>query len=173
MWLQDRNAIVYGAGGSLGGAVARALAAHGARVFVTGRRLEPVKALASEIVAAGGRAEAAAVDALNQKAVEDSVNDIVRRAGTLDVSFNAIGLEDRQGDPWNRTDKSADPRQQREVEDQPEQEAVPEPACKRGGFARQQPCQPDEREDRQEPPAERREAQAQCKAADDRDAQLR
>ena len=58
MLLQDRNAIVYGAGGSLGGAVAKALAREGATVFVTGRRLDPVKTLAREIIAGGGKAEA-------------------------------------------------------------------------------------------------------------------
>lgn len=79
MLLRGRNALAYGAGGSLGGAVARALAAQGATVFVTGRRLAPVKLLAGEIIAAGGRAEAAEVDALDPKAVQDCVNDIVRR----------------------------------------------------------------------------------------------
>jgi 3-oxoacyl-[acyl-carrier protein] reductase len=97
--LHDRNAIIYGAGGSLGSAVARALSREGARVFVTGRRLDPVKTLAAEIVAAGGKAEAVEVDALDQKAVNDCVNDLVQRAGTLDISFNAISLRDRQDVP--------------------------------------------------------------------------
>jgi 3-oxoacyl-[acyl-carrier protein] reductase len=99
MLLQGRNAIIYGAGGSLGGAVARALATEGATVFVTGRKLDPVKTLASEIISAGGKAEAGEVDALDATAVNDFVNDLVRRAGTLDVSFNAIGLKDRQDVP--------------------------------------------------------------------------
>jgi NADP-dependent 3-hydroxy acid dehydrogenase YdfG len=71
LMLHDVNAIIYGAGGSLGGEVARALAKAGATVFVTGRRLTDVKTLASEIVAAGGKAEAAEVDALEPKAVND------------------------------------------------------------------------------------------------------
>ncbi len=99
MLFHKTNAIVYGAGGSLGGAVARALAKEGATVFVTGRTLEPVKRLAAEIVDGGGRAEAALVNALDAKAVNDYVNDLVRRSSTLDVSFNAIGLEDRQNIP--------------------------------------------------------------------------
>ena len=73
MLLEDTNAIVYGAGGSLGGAVARALASEGARVFVTGRRLGPVKMLAEEIISAGGQAVAAEVDALDPEAVTDCV----------------------------------------------------------------------------------------------------
>jgi 3-oxoacyl-[acyl-carrier protein] reductase len=99
MLLHDTNAIVYGAGGSLGSAVARALAREGARVWVTGRKLDPVKALASEIVAAGGKAHAAEVDALDAKAVNDCVNGLVRGVGALGVSFNAIGLQDRQDVP--------------------------------------------------------------------------
>jgi 3-oxoacyl-[acyl-carrier protein] reductase len=99
MLLHDTNAIVYGAGGSLGGAVARALAKEGATVFVTGRKLGPVKTLAAEILSAGGKAEAAEVDALDAKAVNDCVADVVHKAGALGVSFNAIGLEDRQGIP--------------------------------------------------------------------------
>jgi 3-oxoacyl-[acyl-carrier protein] reductase len=66
---------------------------------VTGRRLEPVKTLASEILASGWPRRSHSSPRSGPKAVEDCVNDIVRRAGTLDVSFNAIGLEDRQGDP--------------------------------------------------------------------------
>jgi 3-oxoacyl-[acyl-carrier protein] reductase len=99
MLLQGVNAIIYGAGGSLGGAVARALATAGAMVFVTGRRLEPVATLAAEITAAGGKAEAAAVDALETKAVNRYVTDLVHKAGPLGVSFNAIALKDRQDVP--------------------------------------------------------------------------
>jgi NAD(P)-dependent dehydrogenase (short-subunit alcohol dehydrogenase family) len=97
--LRNINAVIYGAGGSLGGAFARAMATQGATVFVTGRRLAPVKTLAADIVAAGGRAEAAEVDALDAKAVNDYVIDLARRAGALGVSFNAIGLKDRQDVP--------------------------------------------------------------------------
>jgi 3-oxoacyl-[acyl-carrier protein] reductase len=99
MLLTNRNAIVYGAGGSLGGAVAQALAREGAKVFVTGRKLEAVQSLAAKIGAAGGRVEAAEVDALDEHAVQRFLNDLMRTAGTLDVSFNAIGLKDRQGVP--------------------------------------------------------------------------
>jgi 3-oxoacyl-[acyl-carrier protein] reductase len=97
--LHHKNAIIYGAGGSLGSAVTRALSREGVQVFVTGRRLDPVKTLAAEIVAAGGKAEPVELDALDEKAVNDCVNDLVRRAGTLDISFNAISLKDRQDVP--------------------------------------------------------------------------
>jgi 3-oxoacyl-[acyl-carrier protein] reductase len=97
--LNNKNAIIYGAAGSLGSAVARALSREGAQVFVTGRRLDPVKTLAAEIVAAGGKAEALEVDALDEKEVSHCVNEVVRRVGTVDVSFNAISLKDLQDIP--------------------------------------------------------------------------
>ena len=55
MLLQDKVAVIYGAGGAVGGAVARAFGAEGARVFLRGRTLGPVQAVAREIVTAGDR----------------------------------------------------------------------------------------------------------------------
>jgi NAD(P)-dependent dehydrogenase (short-subunit alcohol dehydrogenase family) len=92
MSLENKNAVIYGAGGATGGAVARAFAREGARVFLTGRDLAVVDALAKEIAAAGGRAEAARVDALDEEAVTGHLDDVVRAAGTVDVSYNAIGI---------------------------------------------------------------------------------
>ena len=88
--LEDKNAIIYGAAGAVGGAVARAFAQQGAQLFLTGRTLSKVEALASEIRKNGGRAEAALVDALDEQAVESHAADVVKRAGSIDVSFNAI-----------------------------------------------------------------------------------
>src|SRR5688500_5714541 len=99
MLLEDTNAIVYSAGGSLRGAVGRALASEGERGCETGGRLGAVKTLAVEIIDAGGKAVAAEVDALDMQAVNDCVSGIVRSAGRLGVSFNAIALEDRQDVP--------------------------------------------------------------------------
>ena len=56
--LDDKVAVVYGAGGAIGSAVARAFATEGARVFLTGRLAAPVDAVAREIVAAKARATA-------------------------------------------------------------------------------------------------------------------
>ena len=53
MMLKDKVAVIYGAGGAIGGAVALAFAREGAKVFVTGRYLEPVEAVAKDIVSAG------------------------------------------------------------------------------------------------------------------------
>lgn len=92
MLLADKTAVIYGAGGATGRAVARAFAREGARVFVTGRRLAQVEAIAGEIAAIGGRAEAAQVDALDEQAVERHLDAVVESAGAVDVSYNAIGI---------------------------------------------------------------------------------
>jgi 3-oxoacyl-[acyl-carrier protein] reductase len=97
--LQNKNAVIYGAGGSLGGAVAKAFAAAGARVFLSGRNLASVKKMADEILASGGKAEAAQVDAMDEKAVNDYIRHVVRRTGTIDISFNLIDLQVVQNMP--------------------------------------------------------------------------
>jgi NAD(P)-dependent dehydrogenase (short-subunit alcohol dehydrogenase family) len=94
MILKDRVAVIYGAGGAIGGAVARAFAAEGARTFLTGRHLAPVEAVAHDIVANGGAAEAAAVDALDEQAVDAHLQSVIDNAGRVDVSFNAVGISD-------------------------------------------------------------------------------
>jgi NAD(P)-dependent dehydrogenase (short-subunit alcohol dehydrogenase family) len=87
MLIEDKTAVIYGAGGAIGGAAARAFAREGARVFLTGRSVAKLDALAEEIVAAGGVAETAQVDALDEQAVEAHL----ASAGRVDISFNAIG----------------------------------------------------------------------------------
>jgi len=99
MLLQHKNAIVYGAGGSLGGTVAKALAAAGARVFLTGRNLSSLQRIADEIIASGGSAEVAIVDAMDERAVNAHIAGVAQRAGSVDISFNAIHLQDVQNIP--------------------------------------------------------------------------
>lgn len=91
MMLKNKNAVVYGAGGAIGGAVARAFAREGAKVFLTGRTVASLKAVADEITRAGGTAEVAQVDALDEPAVETHLGDVAK-SGSIDVSFNAIGI---------------------------------------------------------------------------------
>jgi NAD(P)-dependent dehydrogenase (short-subunit alcohol dehydrogenase family) len=92
MMLKDKVAVIYGAGGAVGGAVARAFAAEGAELFLTGRRLAPVEAVAEDIVAAGGSAEAAAVDALDEQAVDKHLQSVIDKAGRVDIAFDAVGI---------------------------------------------------------------------------------
>ncbi|MFF4046294.1 SDR family NAD(P)-dependent oxidoreductase [Streptomyces chartreusis] len=96
MLLKDKVAVVYGAGGSIGGAAARAFAREGARVFLAGRTAVPLDKVAEEIRAAGGDAETAVVDAGDEAAVDAFVDGVAARAGRIDVSFNAIGYGDVQ-----------------------------------------------------------------------------
>ena len=67
MLLNGKTAIIFGASGAIGGAVAKAFAREGARVFLSGRNAAPVEAVANDIVASGGVAETATVDALKRK----------------------------------------------------------------------------------------------------------
>jgi 3-oxoacyl-[acyl-carrier protein] reductase len=99
MLLENKNAVVYGAGGAIGGAVARAFAREGARLFLAGRTLDNVEAVAKEISDAGGMAESARVDALDEQAVEDHIADVAGKTDRIDVLCNAIGMEDIQGAP--------------------------------------------------------------------------
>jgi NAD(P)-dependent dehydrogenase (short-subunit alcohol dehydrogenase family) len=90
--LDHKVAVIYGAGGAIGGAVARAFAAEGATVFLTGHNLAPVELVAKDILAAGGSADAAAVDALDEAAIDGHLRSVVDAAGRVDISFNAVGL---------------------------------------------------------------------------------
>jgi NAD(P)-dependent dehydrogenase (short-subunit alcohol dehydrogenase family) len=90
--LKNKVAVIYGAGGAIGGAVARAFAHEGARLFLTGRLRAPVEAVAKDIVSAGGSAEPAAVDALDEEAVDRHLQSVVEKAGRVDISFNAVGI---------------------------------------------------------------------------------
>ncbi|WPV00629.1 SDR family oxidoreductase [Mucilaginibacter sp. cycad4] len=99
MILQNKNAVIYGAGGSLGGAVAKALAAAGAHVFLTGPNPASIQKVAHEIIASGGLAETAIVDAFDEKAIDRHLQQVVSSAGTVDISFNAVGVDVVQNVP--------------------------------------------------------------------------
>jgi 3-oxoacyl-[acyl-carrier protein] reductase len=99
MLLENKNAVVYGGGGTVGGAVARAYAREGARVFLAGRTEAALEEVAGEITSAGGRAETAQVDTLDEGAVDGHAVQVVREAGGIDISFNAIGHGDVHGPP--------------------------------------------------------------------------
>src|SRR5262245_2082977 len=92
MLLQNKNAVIYGAGGAVGGAVARAFAREGAKLFLTGRLRAQVEAVAKDIVSASGSAEAAEVDALDEQAVDKHLQSVIDKAGRVDISFNAVGI---------------------------------------------------------------------------------
>jgi len=91
MLLKDKIAVVYGAG-AVGGAVAKAFAREGSKVFVSDRTLAKAQGVAAEIIKVGGQAEAAKIDVLNENDVEEYVQAIFEKSGKIDVSFNAMGI---------------------------------------------------------------------------------
>src|SRR5215211_5551476 len=97
MLLEHKNAVVYGGAGSIGRAVARAFAREGARVFLAGRTLATLDEVAEELSSAGGAVETAQVDALDEQAVDEHADAVAKKAGGIDMSFNAISHGDVQG----------------------------------------------------------------------------
>jgi NAD(P)-dependent dehydrogenase (short-subunit alcohol dehydrogenase family) len=97
MLLEGRNAVIYGAGGAVGSAVARAFARDGARLFLAGRTLGRVEVVAAEIATRRGTAEAAQVDANDEAAIQRHLDEVARTAGSIDILFNAIAMQDIQG----------------------------------------------------------------------------
>jgi 3-oxoacyl-[acyl-carrier protein] reductase len=97
--LEGKNAVIYGAGGSIGGAVARAFGREGARVHLAGRTLERLEPVAEQIRSGGGAAETAQVDALNEEAVDRHADAVAAQAGGIDISFNLITHPHTHGIP--------------------------------------------------------------------------
>jgi 3-oxoacyl-[acyl-carrier protein] reductase len=92
MLLENKNAVVYGAAGAIGGAVARAYGQAGARVFLAGRTQAALDAVADAIRADGGTADVAEIDAMDKAAVDAHAEYVVATGGGLDVSFNAVSV---------------------------------------------------------------------------------
>ncbi len=99
MLLKNKNAVIYGAAGGIGRAVAQTFAREGGRVFLAGRTRSKLEAVAAEIAATGGSAQAAVVDALDENAVNEQGRAMVAQAGSVDISFNLVNHGDVQGVP--------------------------------------------------------------------------
>jgi 3-oxoacyl-[acyl-carrier protein] reductase len=100
--LQGKNAVIYGGGGGIGGAVARAFAREGARVFLAGRTETKLARVAEDIRAAGGAADTAVVDALDEAAVDRHADEVAAEAGSIDISFNLITHPHTHGVPFHQ-----------------------------------------------------------------------
>jgi NAD(P)-dependent dehydrogenase (short-subunit alcohol dehydrogenase family) len=96
MLLENKVAVIYGAGGSIGGAVARAFAREGATVFLAGRTKAKLDQVAEEIGTQGGVAHTAVVDALDEQRVDDYVDAVAAQSRRIDISVNVIGYGDVQ-----------------------------------------------------------------------------
>jgi 3-oxoacyl-[acyl-carrier protein] reductase len=89
--LNGKHAMVFGAGSSIGAAVAKEFAAEGAEVFLSGRTKSTVEAVAAQIIAKGGRADAVAIDTFDDAAVSQYVDGIVKQTGKIDIILDAAG----------------------------------------------------------------------------------
>jgi 3-oxoacyl-[acyl-carrier protein] reductase len=99
MLLDNKSAVIYGGGGSIGGAVARAFAREGARVYLAGRTATTLDQVAEAIRARGGAVETAELDALDEQAVDRHADAVAAQAGAIDISFNLITHPHTHGTP--------------------------------------------------------------------------
>ena len=95
--LSNKNAVIYGGGGAIGGAVARVFAREGARVFLAGRTQSKLDAVAADIAAAGGTVATAELDVFDQVAVERHADAVATKAGSVDIALNAVSIMHDQG----------------------------------------------------------------------------
>ncbi len=89
MMLENRTAVIYGGGGAIGGAVARAFADAGARVHLAGRSRARLEKVASDIGEVAGLAE---IDALDEHAVAQHADAVAKDAGGIDIALNAVSF---------------------------------------------------------------------------------
>ena len=95
--LEDKTALIYGGGGAVGGAVARAFAGAGARVYLAGRTRARLEAVANDI---GDAADVAEVDALDERAVAEHADAVAAAAGGIDIALNAASFPYVSGTPF-------------------------------------------------------------------------
>ena len=89
MMLEGKTAVIYGGGGAIGGAVARAFAGAGAHVYLAGRTRPRLEAVANDI---GDAAHVAELDALDERAVADHADAVAAEAGRIDLALNAVAF---------------------------------------------------------------------------------
>lgn len=90
--LTGKVALVTGASGGLGAHFAHLLAANGAAVAVTARRVDKIQALADEINAVGGKALALALDVADAHAIAPALDKVQAELGGLDILVNNAGV---------------------------------------------------------------------------------
>lgn len=94
--LKNKVAVVFGAGGSIGAAVAKEFAAEGARVFLAGRTKAGLEAVGKQIAASGGEARTAVIDVLDDDRVNEYVDSVVADAGRVDIVLDVAGPRARE-----------------------------------------------------------------------------
>src|SRR5437660_6014697 len=103
--LHGKHAVVFGAGGSIGAAVAKEFAAQGAELFLSGHTKPGVESVTKQIAANGGRAHATVIDTLDDAAVNQYIDDIAKQVGKVDIILDAAGpLAKEYGNGKNAVD---------------------------------------------------------------------
>jgi NADP-dependent 3-hydroxy acid dehydrogenase YdfG len=101
--LDSKVAVIYGAAGGIGTAVAKAFAREGATVFLAGRTENTLNPIAQEIKSAGGVADISKVDALSPESVEAHLQKILAKTGKARRFFQPHRDKRRHGLQTNRT----------------------------------------------------------------------
>jgi NAD(P)-dependent dehydrogenase (short-subunit alcohol dehydrogenase family) len=96
--LRNKVAVVFAASGAIASAVAVALAENGAKVYVSAKSLTTVQQLAEQISQKGGWASATVIDAMNEVAIDNYLQQVVKEEGKLDIVFNGIGIRPIESD---------------------------------------------------------------------------
>lgn len=91
--LQGTTAVVTGASSGIGRAIAEQLAAEGSHVFVNGRSIERLEALARTIESAGGTASVGAFDLTDSDRLQAFIADAADRTARLDIMVSAAGVD--------------------------------------------------------------------------------
>lgn len=97
--LEDKVAVVYGAGGAIGSAVSRTFARQGARLFLAGRSHDPLERVREELSGSGGSAAISVIDVLDEHAVRAHARTVAEEAGGIDIAINAASFIHDQGTP--------------------------------------------------------------------------
>jgi len=95
--LTNKNAVIYGGGGAIGGAIARVFAREGATVHIAGRTQDKLDVVARDIIARGGSVETSQVDVFDQQAVDAHADAVAATAGGIDIAVNAVSVMHDQG----------------------------------------------------------------------------
>jgi NAD(P)-dependent dehydrogenase (short-subunit alcohol dehydrogenase family) len=106
--LKGKTALITGASRGIGAAIAKTLAAHGARVILTSRKLEGLRRVEEEIVTAGGAAESLACHAGEMEQIRRLFAEIENRHDRLDILVNNAGTNPFFGDVLSADEKAWD-----------------------------------------------------------------
>jgi len=94
--LIDKHAVIFRAGGTIGAAVAKKFAAEGAELFLSDRTKANLEAVAKQIAANGGSVHASVIDTLDDAAVNEYLDGIVKQTAKVDIILDISGHRARE-----------------------------------------------------------------------------